>query len=55
MAEHCSLSARKHRRHPGSLIAQGCVADRVNTAMNPVQAAGSYTALYPARINLAII
>jgi len=55
MAEHCALSARKHRRHPSPLIAQGCVADRVDTAMNAVQAAGRDAARDPARIDPATI
>ena len=42
MAEHRSPPACQYRRHPSPFIADVGMADRVDTAMNAVQAAGGH-------------
>jgi len=40
MAEHRARAAGQDRRHPSPLIAEVAAADRVDTAVNAVEAAG---------------
>jgi hypothetical protein len=47
VTQHRALAARQDSRHPTTAIAQSGVADRINTTMNGVKAAGLCALRYP--------